>query len=194
MVNHYILTSAREEKDCSIWRYPDAMPDIYKPARGVPTGTLFSSGLKFKMAAEVKGFHVPDVIDNALGYFMVSERMKSLLERAKTDVEYIRFTLLNHKNRVASESCYIVNVLGIRNWADMEKSEGRTRAVAQHKSFARLRRLVLKEDEVDPSVDIFRVQAMPKLIIVRSAFKEFLEKEGITGAMFREVGAAVDVR
>ncbi|WP_253986155.1 imm11 family protein [Pyxidicoccus xibeiensis] len=170
------------------------MPDIYKPAEGVPTGTLFSSGLKFNMAAEVKGFRIPDVIDNAVGYFMVSERMKSLLEKARADVEYIRFILLNHKGRVASDQCYIVNVLGTRDWADMSRCEGRTSAVDKHRSFARLKRLVLKDEEVDPSVDLFRVQAMPQLMILRSDFKDYLQKEGITGARFHEVGAPVDLR
>lgn len=159
-------------------------------------GNEYPVGVKFQMAPEARGTQIGDVIPNAINYLMVSRRMQELLARhATAEIEFLPFTLLNHKGRVASDDLYIANVLGTREWADMERSMGaRVTTIEGDRQFEHLRRLYLKDGEVDPHTNIFRVSAMPKLVLVREDLKHLFESEGITGAVFHPLGTKVDIR
>lgn len=181
---------------CQIWKTPDGLPRFHRPARGLRMGEEYPAGVKFQMAPEARGTQVADVIPNAINYLMVSRRMKDLLaQHATGEIEFLPFTLLNHKGRVASDDLYIANVLGTREWADMERSMGaRVTTMEGERQFEHLRRLYLKEGEVDPQTNIFRVSAMPKLVLVREDLKNLFEREGLTGAVFQPLGTKVDIR
>lgn len=173
---------------CAIFKTPNGMREIHKPAVGVRMGSVFPEGQRFQMAKEEKGLKIGDVIPNAIGYFMVSERMKALLEQhAGAEIEFLRFTLLDHRGRVASEDCYIANVIGTRDCVDLAKSDGDPNELIPGR-FTYVRRLVLAEDKVDPRARLFRTSTVPSVIIVRSDLKELFEKEGVTGATFSPLG------
>jgi hypothetical protein len=159
-------------------------------------GDEYPAGVKFQMAPEARGSQIGDVIPNAINYLMVSSRMKELLARhATAEIEFLRFALVNHKGRIASDDLYIANVLGTREWADMERSMGaRVTTPEGERKFEHLRRLYLKDGEIDPRINVFRVSAMPKLVLVREDLKLLFESEGITGAVFHPVGTKVDIR
>ena len=189
--DYFILRSEVLDGYCAIFLTPTGMPDIYKPATGVRMGDAYPPGLRFQMAKEEKGLKIADVIPNALGYFMVSARMKNLLEQhSGVEIEFLRFTLINHRGRVASEDCYIANVIGSQDWVDAEKSEG-ARKAGNSSRFLFLRRLVLDDQKVNPEVRLFRTVAVPRLPIVRQDFKDLMEREGMTGLTFYPVGAEV---
>jgi hypothetical protein len=196
-MSYFILRDDDTQQDlCQIWKVPSNMPRIHRPGLGERLGAEYPQGLAFRMAPEVPGTRIADVIPNALGYLMVSGRLKELLtQQATAELELLRFTLLNHKGRVASEDCYIVNVIGTRDWADIERSIGaRVTALNGERQFERLRRLYLKDDQIDPRVNIFRISAMPKLILVSEDLKALLEREGISGARFLGMGTKVDIQ
>lgn len=173
---------------CAIFKIPNGMREIHKPAVGVRMGSAFPEGQRFQMAKEEKGLKIGDVIPNAIGYFMVSARMKALLEQhAGVEIEFLRFTLLDHRGRVASEDCYIANVIGTRDCVDLEKSDGDPNQLIPGR-FTSVRRLVLAEDKVDPQARLFRTSTVPKVLIVRRDLKELFEKEGVTGATFYPLG------
>ncbi|MCY1043640.1 hypothetical protein OV208_20140 [Corallococcus sp. bb12-1] len=189
--SYFILRSEVLDGYCAIFLTPTGMLDIHKPATGVRMGDAYPQGLRFQMAKEEKGLKIADIIPNALGYFMVSARMKALLEQhAGVEIEFLRFTLLNHRGRVAGEDCYIANVIGVQDWVDAEKSDG-TRKASNPNRFLFLRRLVLDNDKLDPEIRLFRTVTVPRLPIVRQDFKELLEREGMTGPTFYPVGAEV---
>jgi hypothetical protein len=184
-----------QEEYCHIWRYPKGMPLIHRPSLGMSLGAEYPEGLNFHMAPEVPATRISDVITNTLGYLMVSARLKELLSRhATAEIEFLRFTLLNHKGRVASDECYIVNVIGTRDWADMDRSMGaRVTTPRGERLFEHLRRLYLRDELIDPRINIFRISAMPKLILVREDLKSLMESEGITGALFHGMGTKIDI-
>ncbi|MFE8605221.1 imm11 family protein [Archangium violaceum] len=184
------------EAYCQIWKYPGAMPHIHRPVLGVPLASEYPEGLSFSMAPEVPATRIADIIPNTLGYLLVSARVKELLSQHATEpIEFLPFTLLNQKGRVASKDCYITNVLGTRDWADIERSMGaRITTPEGERQFEHLRRLYLKDDLVDPEVNLFRISAMPKVILVREDLKALMEAAGVTGAVFHALGTKVDIR
>lgn len=176
---------------CAIFDFADGMKQTFKPATGVRMGDAYPQGTRFKMAKEERGLKIADVIPNALGYFMVSAKMKELLERhSGVEIEFLRFTLLNHRGRVASEDCYIANVIGTHDCVDLQKSDGDRNALIAHR-FMYVRRLVLAEDKIDPQAPLFRTTTVPQVMIVRDDLEDIFEKEGVTGPTFYPVGSDV---
>lgn len=196
-MSHFIFgADATKPEYCQVWKYPSAMSNFYKPTQGKPMGAEYPEGLSFQMAPEVSGSRIADVIPNTLSYLLVSARMKELLAQHATEpIEFLRFTLLNHKGRAASDECYIANVLGTRDWGDMERSMGaRTIAPSGEPQFDRLRRLYLKDELVDPKVNLFRISMMPRVILVREELRALMEAQGMTGMAFYSLGTKVDLQ
>lgn len=188
--NYFIMRPEVSDEYCAIFRFPDGMRDIYKPAEGVRMGTSYREGLRFRMAKEERGLKIPDVIPNALGYFMVSARMKQLLGHSGAEIEFLRFTLLNHRGRVANNDCYIANVIGLLDCVDMKRSDGDL-GVVEPDRFMYLRRLVLRESKIPRSAKLFRPFALPSVIVVRRDLKEIFENEGVTGPTYYATGSEV---
>ncbi|WP_434391784.1 imm11 family protein [Melittangium boletus] len=180
---------------CQIWKFPSGMPHIHRPSCGIGFASDYPEGMTFSMAPEVPAIRVADVIPNTFGYLLVSGRLKELLAQHATEpIEFLTFTLLNQRGRVASKDCYIANVLGTRDWADIDKSVGaRFTTPEGTRQFNRIRRLYLKDEMVIPTVNMFRIAAMPKLILVREDLKALMEAAGMTGAVFHALGTKVDI-
>ncbi len=194
MARYSIMTHPWDDEFCRIFHYPSGLPEIHKPAEGERMGSEFPTGLEFQMAAEAPGLRVGDVIDNALGYLMVSGRMKALLERhASVDIEFLRFTLLNHKGRLASDDCYIVNIIGTLDCVDLKKTKGHLDPMEDNKRFMQLRRLFLDERRIPPHANLFRISPMPTVILLRDDLQSILRQSGMTGFALQEVGSWVEI-
>ncbi|CAM3567839.1 hypothetical protein G4177_26125 [Corallococcus sp. ZKHCc1 1396] len=188
---YFLLVSEVLDGYCAIFKMPGGMRDIHKPGLGVRMGDIYPPGLRFQMAKEEKGLKVADVIPNALGYLMVSARMKALLEQhAGGEVEFLRFTLLNHRGRVASEDCYIANLIGTQDCVDMARSEGDA-SEFNPRRLVFVRRLVLDETKVTPEARLFRTTTVPSIPIIRGDLKDLFEREGVTGPTLYPVGTEV---
>jgi hypothetical protein len=155
-------------------------------------GEAYPSGLEFAMTKKEKGIRIADVIPNACGYFMVSARMKDLLEQhAQVEIELLRFTLLNHKGKVASDDCYIANVIGMVDCVDMGQTQGTPNPMRAGR-FMYLRRLVLDEARIPPDRRLFRTRAVPEVLIIRDDLKQVFEREQVTGPTYPPVGSDVN--
>lgn len=192
MNNFYVITPELNMNYCGIYDMPgalDAHPDNYYPAAGIRVDGSFPK--EYAMSNDVPGIKIADLIQNALNYFMVSGRMKSLLEKyANAEIQFIRFTLLNHKGRKASDDCYIVNVIDTIDCVDTDRTEGEKDPVNKGR-YMFLERLFLDHDKIDSECNIFRIASFPKVIVVREGLKQHLEQEGITCAEFSVMGSEI---
>lgn len=191
MTRFSILTTAPGSAACCIYHLPDALALPLAPARGEPVGAIYPDGLAFPMAPEVPCPRVTDVIHNALGYLMITERTKELLEAyAVAQIEYLRFTLVNHKGRVASDRCYIANVLGTVDCADLARTRGTPHPFFPSELYL-VNELVLDESRIPPDVNLLRLATRPRIILIRDDLRQILVDAGITGAIFLEQGAVM---
>ena len=195
MTSYFILRDTDAPEQCAIYDYLDSFEHIDHPARGVRMGESYpAAGIRFQMTSMVPGMKMTDVLQNALSYLMVTARMKALLEaHAKAEIEFLPFTLLNHKGRVASRECYIANVLGTVDCVDVERTEGRRSAMFPD-TYDRITRLALDSARIDPKRNLFRIASQPQTFIVRDDLRAVLEKEGVTGAQYVAPGEPVDLR
>jgi hypothetical protein len=193
-LDHFILYHSKDDRYCGVLQRPPEMAVKSPPAKGIRAGDRYEGPQRFQMAPEIPGILVPDVIRNAVRYLMISGRTKSLLEEhATAEIEFLAFHLLDHKGRVASDDCYLGNVLGSVDCVDMERSEGTVGETRKGPRFERLTKLYLREDAIDPERNIFRIAPMPAVIVVREDLKAALEEAEITGAEFFPMGAEVRI-
>ncbi|MFY2561075.1 imm11 family protein [Corallococcus terminator] len=194
MTSYFILSDTAEPEQCAIHDFLDAFERIDMPARGTRMGGAYPSGIRFQMTADVRGMQVTDVLQNALNYLMVTARLKALLEEhSGVDIEFLPFTLLNHKGRVASKECYIANVVGTVPCVDEARTEGR-RSATKPGTYARITKLELDTQRIDPARKLFRIASQPTTLIIRDDLRSVLEQAGVTGAQYLELGESVDLR
>lgn len=191
--SYSILRDELDDRYCGIWDYLDEFPDIENPAEGIPMRDTFPAGVRFQMARETPGLLIADVINNALGYLMVSAKGKAFLEaHAKAPIEWLRFTLLNHKARVASDDCWIANVLGTVDCVDLHRTKGEMSAVDPDE-FMNITWLVLDPQRIPPDRNLFRIASLPSVMIVRDDLRKAMEAAPLTGVTFLELDADVDL-
>jgi hypothetical protein len=193
MPAYYILQVESDDLHCAIWDYLDEFPDIENPAEGIPAVGAFPDEVRFQMSHQVPGLMIADLISNALGYLMVSSRGRSFLEaNARAKIEYLRFTLLNHKARVASTDCYIANVLGTVDCVDRQRTKGDLSAV-EPTEYLSISRLMLDPRRIPPDRDLFRIASQPQTLIVRDDLRATMEAMSLSGATFLDLGSDVDL-
>ena len=121
----FVMIASRDPGFAMIQKHNDALEDFTAPALGNALGEAWPNGLEYRMAANAKGMEIADLIPNTLGYTIMSERLKTLIaERSKAKVEWLRFTLLNHKGRKAADNLWVANVLTVVDAIDRDRTVG----------------------------------------------------------------------
>lgn len=186
-----ILSAKVAPEDCALFEMPRDFPYPILPAEGEPMGERYARRERFRMAAQVPGKRVPDSINNAFGYWMISGRLKSLLEEhSSARIEFLPFTLVNHKGRDEAAACWIANVLERVDCVDPDRTEGTPHALLDGQ-LQDIRRLVLDPARIPAELDLFRIAARPRVLIVRDDLRAMLEREQATGVEFLALGSPV---
>ncbi len=182
-----ILTAPSEPKYCAITDWPEAMRNPARPGRGDPMQGTYPSVMDLQMSSVIRadGLQVPDVVDNAFDWLIVSERLKDLLEKqAGAAIEFLPFRLLNHKGRVAAERIWAVNVLGTVDCADRARSIGTDSEFDDGELFD-CEVLALDERKIPRGRKIFRTALFPPLILVRDDLRALIEAERLAVRLVR---------
>lgn len=193
MSKYYILEPEQNMDNCVIDGIPDEMPDKHCPALGIKMGDSYSGNIEFRFADDFPGLVLTDLLQNCCGYTMVSKRLKNILEENTEDeIEFLRFTLLNHKGRVASDDVYIANVIGTVDCMDKVRTMGEVSSFRPER-YDFIESLYLNEEKINPGLKIFRITSFPRIIIVSEDLKNILVEQGITGMDLLEMGAVVNL-
>jgi hypothetical protein len=191
MVAVFLLRPPEGNQYCKIQNLPANAKSLQRLARGESTQGVHMDSHEFRMAAVAKGIQVPDVISNAFGFLMISEKLKALLDEHVTGaiVEYTPFKLLNHKNRVAADPCFIANPIGTVDCADRSQSEGVETAMHPGELFSP-RRITLVDSKVPTDRNLFRTSLVPAGVWVTKSLHDVLESAKLT-ARFVGSGDAI---
>lgn len=194
MADYFIFRHPRDAGDyCAIHELPDEFPDPWMPSDGERMGDEYGAPADLSMSSESPGILLSDVISNILGYLIVSPALRALLEEhSGAEIEFLPVRILNHKGRLASDEYSIANVIGTVDCVDMARSEGRLDP-GESGVFARLKKLHLDPGRVPPEGRLFRIAAMPPVMIIRDDLRRILEDAGITGAEYLTLGEPVNI-
>ena len=185
---YFMVTEIESDESCLIDDLPRPLnKTLWRATEGGRMDAEYSAGVRLKFAKR-SGLVIPDYIPNTLLMPMVTGKLKALLEKeAGVEIEFLPFALYNHKGRVAAEDCFIANVIGTQDCADMTKTRGE-KSIISPGEFEEMRRLVLDPDKVPPDAKLFRVSVFPRLPIIRDDLRAAFEREGIEGIRYIGMG------
>ncbi len=190
-----ILRATKDPALCGIQNLPDELyPLSWKLAKGRSVVNQYPPAVQMRMGDRYPGIIVPDFIYNVIACTLVSEAAKELLEQqAQADIEFLPFTLLNHKGRVARERCFIANVLGVVDCVDPARTSA-TPSKMEKGTYLFLNKLELDMKKVPERARIMRLKQLPSVMIVHEALRAVLQERGMMGLGFVEMGEVCDIR
>lgn len=190
MSEYFILGPARDEKFCKVDIAPQDFPSMNPAKRGGTMSSQWPGNAEFRMQPRHSGLIVPDVLLNPHECLMVTDRLRAFLEgHIHTPVEYLRFTLVNHKGRVADDSMWVVNLLDSVACADMEKTEG-SESPFYPGEIQDLLELHVIEEKLPTDRKLFRLGECPATILVREDLRREMEEAGFSAEYF-ELGELI---
>jgi hypothetical protein len=187
MHDYFILTTSDAPETCKMGPLPDPLArQKWRITKGQPMGEHHPARARLDMDKRSPGLVVPDLVTNNFHLYIISHRLKPLLE-AEAEGEYLPVSIYNHKGRVAAEDCYIANVFKAVDCVDRGQSEF-TESALKPGQLSILKRLQLDRERIPPDARLFRLKDMPALLIVRGDLRAKLEEAGITGTHYVGMG------
>ena len=167
----------------------------YTDDYNIPLGTFFFGKVynewndKFEFYYDVhEGEILTDFIANDKGWFLVSEKLKSIFESMNTEIQFIPVKL-NEINSMFSITYYIANILRIADALCLEKSDYFEKTLAKTGTLYFISRYCIYDEKTNNS-DIFKIKNGNRCdsgIFVSERFKQAIENEGITGIYLHQI-------
>jgi hypothetical protein len=156
-------------------------------ADGFPDDALFEMDKQFK-----KQVALSDHLANLDYMAVVSARLKEFIEAQKPKhIEYLKVSIVNHKDRPIEEPYHIVNPLAVIDCIDKQRSEIVWNEL-DPEAISGLLSLKLLVDRIDPELVLFRPKHLPHRIFARRDFAEAVAAGGFTGLYFMEPDEFMD--
>lgn len=134
-------------------------------AEGERIGSEYPRDARIYLSDESPGLVLPSLIGNTQSFLIVVKAIQEVLESAGGDVEYLPFTLYNHKKRVASRDYFIVNPIGTFDCIDFKKSKVKY-SKASPDVILKIEKLVLDAKKLEKAPDFFRIDRQPSRYVV----------------------------
>ena len=183
MQNYFIFHQVDIDENCGLFKLPEDTEKFSYPVFGKAFGDKLPEKLVFYMAPEFPGINIPDLVWNAFEYFIVSDKLKKILEvyLEKQQVEYIPCRIINHKGRVGADNYFVINIIGSVDCVDLKNTVA---SPGMRKGYiSDIEKLNLFLDKIPRGMDIFRIKECPSIIIVSETLKKTLENNNITGSV-----------
>lgn len=181
----YVAWSAHPPPGYCILEYLENVDDEYELKRGISRRDGFPDDALFSMKrSSPKAKKLADNVANLDGLAVVSKPLMEFLEaREPPGTEFLRVSILDHKQKVASDEYYIVNPLSVVDCIDRERSDLSWNEIDKE-LISGCFELVLLDGSLDGAPPIFRPRYMPTVILMARALAEDMEAEGFVGMHF----------
>ncbi len=160
--------------------------DAWKLQEGVAVIDEYPSGAFYRMDPDYPNrVRLSDCLDNGNDLPVISAELKEYLEGRKIDgVEFLPITIINHKDRVASEDYWILNPTTVVDCLDVEAS-GVTLSPFDG-TVALMKRMVLIEENIEHDIQIFRIQNVPGPVLLARELADEIEAQGFTALLWSD--------
>jgi hypothetical protein len=147
----------------------------------------FPSDVGFSMNPEFPDNTIlTDSLMNRYHLIVGSERLQNFFAERKIPlVECLRVAIRDHKGKRAADY-YLINPLQSIDCLDRTAS-GAIVSRALNTQVISIKRLVLREEVLDPSRQLFRIAGYPQMRLIRRDLAGALLQAGFTGIKFREL-------
>ena len=153
---------------------------------GVPCSESFPSKAVFKVDKDFpNNTKLADTFYNTQRLIIASEKLKDFIAaRNPPEVEFLPFTILDHKSRPAGKY-FIVHPINPIDALDPKES-GATWSKNNKERIDDITTLVLDRDKIDPARLLFKLRYFQKCVLVRKDLADAISKKGFTGIKWTE--------
>jgi len=137
-----------------------------------------------------QGMKLDDFVDNIFRWILCSERARAVLAAECDNVEVYPLEILNHKRKPVGVPYFFVQVVGVVDCVDLERSEFKRDHAWQDKLLS-VYKLVLREQAIPEHLKLFRLKEKPEDLIIRSDLVAKLREAGLTGFGLLDTGAPI---
>ncbi len=128
-----------------------------------------------------------DYLANDKGWFLVSDRLKILLEAVNTDIQFLKVRIKEKNNEEASDQYYIANIIKVVNALCLDKSQYFVTEIEGIGTIYTVSKYGIYADKTD-GADVFKLSDRQQIpIFVSEKFKNLIERENITGISLTEI-------
>jgi hypothetical protein len=119
------------------------------------------------------------------GQIILSGKLRAYLVAALPDhaLEFLPVSILNHKDRLASDDYFILHPLGPQDCIDLERSKVKWNPLKKQ-TIMNCKGLVLKPGAIPPGLKLFRPKYWGANVMATRAFADDLVSAGFTGLQF----------
>jgi hypothetical protein len=162
-----VLGDADDEELCVLY---DSVEGIGLADVGLHTGERigdkYPADARIYMSEQSPGIKLSSLLGNVKNFLIVSRDFKEAVEKFCGDkVEYLPFTLYDHRKRVYSKDYFILNPLGTFDCLDLKKSDIKWSDKKPDK-IVRIREHVLDRKKMKDAPQLFRIDKEPTAYVV----------------------------
>ncbi len=185
-MDFYILETAGDLNDMSlslVENSPDEMGlNNYRLALGEIAAHYFPDNAKVYLADESPGIKLPGILGNTKGYFIGTSKVKEIIIEFCSDneIEFLPFTLYNHKKRVHSTDYFFINPIG---GIDCLKEDACGITYDDKGKAVTVKQYVLDKKKVINAPDLFRIDKQPGEYVVSRRLAQALKDNGVTNLL-----------
>jgi len=128
-----------------------------------------------------------DFLSNSKSILFVSRKMKEIVESmADNEIEYLPFSLYNHKGRLASSDYFIINIIGGFDCLNLEESDIEW-SVSHLGEIVGIDTFVLDAEKVKEAPHIFRIKEDPCEYVVSETLANVFKAANLTNINLEEL-------
>lgn len=134
--------------------------------------------------------HIPsDYLANDKGWFVVSPKLKALLEQLHTEIQFLPIEVVEQSGR-GTYQYFVANVLKLVDALCLERSEYFTLELPEEGPVYSVIKYAIYQDKTD-GADVFKLANRQEIpLFVSERFKQAIEEQGITGIALHEIRVA----
>ncbi len=182
-------TGELNDKDlCLIDEYPEGMEKYgHTMALGKPATPHFPKDAIVRLSEDNPGIKLAHVCGNLQGCFIGSSLVKKIISKycSEQEIEYLPFTLYNHKGRVHSTDYYFINPIGGIDCLNYEESG----AEFDNGEFMALDKVVLDREKIENAPHFFRVEEERYNYVMSLELVKALRDEGVDNLLGKKLKA-----
>ena len=128
-----------------------------------------------------------DYLANDKGWFLVSNRLKTLLESINTDIQFLKVGIKETNNGGDFKQYYIANIIKVVDALCLDKSKYFETEIEGIGTIYTVSKYGIYADKTD-GADVFKLSNRQEIpIFVSEKFKDLIEKVNITGILLTEI-------
>jgi len=189
-VNFYLLETLGEpdEELCLLDNYVDGIDRYsWRSHQGEPLAPDWPKDAKIFMSPENPGIKLASFLGNTNSMLIVSRELKDVIQaHCKNEIEYLPFTLYDHRKRVRSRDYFVVNPLGTHDCLDFKASDIGWSKNDPTKALL-VRKHVLQRDKVVDAPPLFRIGQAPSSYLLRTDLARAIYDRGFTNLLWKKL-------